>query len=336
MMEEREWPVIEALIPEKMRELTQATDRIPDLVDKAAKAVLKLKEEKLKQDSRKRSQDTKEAKHFKARGCVNCLANLGSRMLTFRSEHEGDCLQANAEPPFVLNVWHNYGKKAHISSVVSKFEAKLATETNSLFEKLATPENRTCRGLYHHLGGCDGVADAEAIINEDPELKNSKPHSLVIFQPFAVAIRGHTMRHGNLAVPFTAQGLWIVGARGELVMTTVDLAFLSEKCNLSSLDGVEKALAERAAIRQKGDTMIVNPGECVYVPWGLVPFITSTSDVAAYYVVPWLSKAATGDPDAAVQELVYAGFTKFLKDMGSKVPWGAISKEWKKFRATLE
>ena len=117
---------------------------------------------------------------------------------------------------------------------------------------------------------------------------------------------------------------------------TADIDFLSTKCKLNTLDGLDIAMQTRAALKQQRPVVRMAPGESMWVPYGSVPIITSCSEFATFVVIPWVSKELASEHSPDVVEMIYAAFTKFLKSMGNKTPWGQMGKDWKAFRATFD
>ena len=247
---------------------------------------------------------------------------------------EESTLMVAVTTPWDPSEFAYYGQHALITQMATILEASIASEQQELCDKLSAVAGRGMRGLYHTVGTAENLEALNAFVAENAELAVAGETDFKSFAPSVTTIRGFTMRTQNCSFAWWLQGCWVVGRSGELVATSVSLPKILEKVSMSSVDGFETAMADRKISRLEWPCCVIRPGECAYFPFGEAPLVTSTSELASFLVIPWISKIGLL-AQTDVQELVFAGFGNFLGKVGGKAPWKAVVPLWKKYRASL-
>ena len=331
-MKAKDWPSLMSSVHEELAktELIEAKIHADEGHIKDAAGLRA--EAKAASDSKVRYQNTKEAQKFKAKGVKSTIASIGSRMFwTIEHNPESDLILKETPLPWQTQDVHIIGQFEALDEVLAFYADSIKDQAEKAVIELGLQENGAARGIAKPVV----ATNIEEVTQKIDELDHFTLKPIMgLFRPHVNCHRNFTMRTGNTALAFSAQGMFIKSMNAQLTITAIDLALILSKIGISNLEKFEDVFEERIVQRVHWLVFEVPKDHTVWIPFGTVPFISAKEpDIFQFVVVPWLHESLHDTVDCEVQDLVFAAFAKFLKVAKSKPTWVEIAAEWNKFRA---
>jgi hypothetical protein len=143
------------------------------------------------------------------------------------------------------------------------------------------------------------------------------------FVPFVDVIRRHTMRVGISSFPLTGLGAILIPIN-QIGVSIVDVSLCIDEGDLQLLEQFDKALEDKKMSKNIWPHSVLNPGDALWLPYGVVPLVCTSEEMGSFVVMPVpCEKMLKKVSDDAV-ELLFNACVKYGKKHIEKTPWKTL------------
>lgn len=287
------------------------------------------------------SYDTmKEAKRYKATGTRQGLSALGSRMVHLfeNPDHEHSksiVLVPGAEGVRVDMNWNEtilFVDPSPLSEMKEILQEGFTVKRNELSNWFALPANKGARGS---MGRAGKPADWKKLSKwvQEHDIFGVIPDSVENFPPFVVMLKQDHVRWGHSSLAFWGFGCFV----DPVVVTTISMESLVDLGQMSTLDDFPVAIERRRFVLKRDSLPVttLKAGSYLWVPYGHLPIMISMIPLSSVMVIPWLSSRVPKDHTPQVNEMLWTGMMRYLRD-NTQRPWDAIAEHFSKFKQAAE
>jgi hypothetical protein len=143
------------------------------------------------------------------------------------------------------------------------------------------------------------------------------------FVPFVDVIRRHTMRVGISSFPLTGLGAILIPIN-QIGVSIVDVSLCIDEGDLQLLEQFDKAFEDKKMSKNIWPHSVLNPGDALWLPYGVVPLVCTSEEMGSFVVMPVpCEKMLKKVSDDAV-ELLFNACVKYGKKHIEKTPWKTL------------
>lgn len=163
-----------------------------------------------------------------------------------------------------------------------------------------------------------------------------KPFDLATtFSPFVCAAREFTCRCGPSGWPMAGVGCFVVVKPGHTVHALLlDISMLQES-GMHEYAQLEKALEHKRYRTWRPTAVRLTSEHIMWVPYGMLCMPSTTCEVAAFMVIPWMDAGMAEATTEDVWRFISGAIIGFCNKNETKSPWKTLLPAFRSFNSNL-